>query len=232
MRFLILDTSLDICSVALCNEQGEVLACKTEREPKQHISALPVFVSDILKEHQLDSKDLTAIGVVSGPGSYTGLRIGSTFAQGLAFVHQQPIVPISTLYMLAYGHQQQDSAATTLISAIDARRNEVYMGIYTANLETLYPETAMVLTQENIAEWIHLLKGDIVAIGNGAAKIIQQIQAYYPATAISESDIEVGACQLGNYVVEAYQNKKYVEAKDFLPNYLKEFYTTAKISES
>jgi len=126
LRILALDTATRTCSVALVRD-GEVLAERTERGAANHAATLPQLVADVLDEagERLAAGDAVAVAI--GPGSFTGLRIGLSFAKGLAFASGLRIVGVPTLDALALAAPPWDGV---LCAALDARKQEIYAALY------------------------------------------------------------------------------------------------------
>ncbi len=97
-----LETSTNVCSVAL-GKNGDLIDLKEDREGKSHASLLTVFIDKILNNNNLTSKELSAVSVSKGPGSYTGLRIGVSVAKGIAYSSAIPLISVSTLQSMAIG---------------------------------------------------------------------------------------------------------------------------------
>ena len=126
MRILALDSSGLVASVALA-EDDNLIAEYTVQYKKTHSQTLLPMLEEISRMVELDLATVDAIAVAAGPGSFTGLRIGSATAKGLAFALQKPIVPVPTVDGLAY---QMYGAQSLVCPIMDARRNQVYTGIY------------------------------------------------------------------------------------------------------
>ena len=128
MAFILnIETATKNCSVSLANE-GKTIACKEIAEQNfSHAEKLHVFIEELLQENNLTYKDLKAIAVSQGPGSYTGLRIGVSSAKGLCYALNIPLIAIDTLESLARKITISDGI---IISMIDARRMEVYSAIF------------------------------------------------------------------------------------------------------
>lgn len=127
MRLLAIDSATEFCSVALSNKD-QVLS-RGEELPRQHSQALLPYVDELLTEAGVTLKELDGIVVSQGPGSFTGVRIGASIAQGLAFSQNLPMVQVSTLAAMAQACYRLHGA-THVVAAIDARMGEVYFGTY------------------------------------------------------------------------------------------------------
>jgi tRNA threonylcarbamoyladenosine biosynthesis protein TsaB len=120
MLILALDTALETCSAALVRD-GRVLAARSDPMARGHQERLAPLVEALFVEAGVAFADLDRIGVTRGPGSFTGLRVGLAFAKGLGFALDRPVVGIGTLPALAAGE------AGTVVAAIDARRDQLYL---------------------------------------------------------------------------------------------------------
>ncbi len=128
MNVLAVDTSTEYCSVALsCN--GQVFE-RCELSPRQHQQKIFLMYKEVLSEACLSNNDLDAIAFGRGPGSFTGTRIAATFVQGIAYVHQLPVVAVSGLRALAQALLMQYKQADRVLAILDARMNEVYYAYF------------------------------------------------------------------------------------------------------
>ncbi|WP_404408148.1 tRNA (adenosine(37)-N6)-threonylcarbamoyltransferase complex dimerization subunit type 1 TsaB [Pseudidiomarina marina] len=170
---LALDTSTEQCSVAL--KVGDVIVTRAAVTPREHSQRILGFVQEVLEEQQITLADLDALVVGNGPGSFTGVRIGVSVAQGLAFSHTLPIFPVSTLTALA---QQaiRNHDAQVVISAIDARMQEIYVAPFRNNqgmAEQLAPEQMAPLADITMQSW-----WPEIAVGNSVIGAGTGWQAY------------------------------------------------------
>ena len=124
---LAIDTATEACSAAL-SYRGKVYSL-FEVCPQQHSQKILVFVDKLLSDAQLNISDLDAIAFGNGPGSFTGVRIATSTVQGLAYAHDLPVIPISTMAAMAYENYHRNRISDSLVM-IDARMNEVYHGAY------------------------------------------------------------------------------------------------------
>lgn len=122
---LALETATNVCSVAFCDEKGEVYELRTD-ERGTHSEQLFLFIEQLQQEHGLRIADLDAVLISEGPGSYTGLRISASAVKGLLFQLNIPLFGVNTLASFAMQVHQQESKAKHIHSIIDARRVHVY----------------------------------------------------------------------------------------------------------
>lgn len=126
MKILAIDTATEACSVAL-NMDGEVVEQYTV-VPRSHASQVLPMVDTLLKEADVALTDLDAIAFDRGPGSFTGIRIGTSVVQGLAFGAELPVIPVSSLETMAAGID--NTTSDNLIVMLDARMDEIYWATF------------------------------------------------------------------------------------------------------
>ena len=127
MKLIGIDSSGLVASVAIVEDETLVAEYTVEHK-KTHSTTLMPMLDEIVKMSELNLKEIDAISIAAGPGSFTGLRIGSATAKGLAYSLNKPIVPVPTLAALAYNIQFFDGIICPIM---DARREQVYNGLYT-----------------------------------------------------------------------------------------------------
>jgi len=228
VRILHIETATHICSVAVSQDE-EILFLKESNVPNSHSKILTVFIQEALQNLQLKIKDLNAISVSVGPGSYTGLRIGVSTAKGLAYGAGIPIITIDTLKILANRVRQdilQDMSETEnqslyLRPMLDARRTEVYTAFYDSKLNELDKVRAEVVTKESFISELDNHK--ILFFGNGAEKckeIITHPNARFIDNIESSSEFMI------TLALEKFNDKKFADTAYFEPFYLKDFIAT------
>lgn len=214
---LSLETSVDTCSVAIHN-QDNVLASALITEPQAHASRLALLIEKVLTESNTSAKSLNAIAVASGPGSYTGLRIGVSTAKGLCYSLDAPLIAINTLELLAYQAAPLAHKDSILCPMIDARRMEVYSMLVDSNqkvLQTIQPE---IIDEQSYSQILEDKK--ITFFGNGAVKCKEVIS--HP-NALFIDNIVPSAIALGEMANHKFQRAEFEDLIHFEPLYLKEF---------
>jgi tRNA threonylcarbamoyladenosine biosynthesis protein TsaB len=222
-KILLIETSLDFCSVAIAEDQ-KILAIRTSTSEREHASILAIYIDEVMKDAGITYNHLDAVAVSKGPGSYTGLRIGVATAKGICYAANKPLIAINTLLCMAsqfkLAYSVDDSVVLTPM--IDARRMEVYMASYSYELQTLDSTKAEILTEESLP----VLSGKKrVIFGDGAEKCL----ALYSQRndIVYESNFKHSAEGMSNLASELYNQKEFVDLAYFEPFYLKEFVSTA-----
>ena len=167
MTILCIETSTTCCSAAICKD-GVAIASRENLSGANHASELPVFIEQLLAEAQTNAWTINAIALSQGPGSYTGLRIGTSIAKGICYGMNIPLIPVDTLQILCAAVVAELPADALLCPMLDARRMEVYTAIYTTSLEPQSEVIAKVIDQQSFAE--ELFNKNIYFFGNGAEK--------------------------------------------------------------
>ena len=216
---LAIDCSSDICSVALAYDDTIRELCSDTA--RQHARETLPMVQQLLDEAGLQLSSLDAIAITQGPGSFTGLRIGVAVAQGLAFAHNTPVIPVSSLATMALIAHRQHAAALMQI-ALKARDNEVYWATYRQDgqgVELLGHE--QVLAIDSLAPDFNAGERWF-AVGNGweegsdlRLRVLSHAAAWLPT-------IESRASALAALALRELARGNTVAAENALPVYLKE----------
>ena len=222
---LSIETGTDICSVALAND-GELMALRESDEGRDHAKKVAMFVDELLRETGVQPADLDAIAVGKGPGSYTGLRIGVSFAKGMCYALNIPLIAVGSLDALSEVAREDYDAGILdiedeewskgyLCPMVDARRMEVYAQVFDASGVAQSEVVAEVVTENSFAEWRKM--GKFVIFGNGAAKCTEVLT---DAVCVSVSPSARGIVRLAE---EAFNAGRFEDLAYFEPFYLKEF---------
>lgn len=222
MKILALDSSGLVASVALV-EDDNMLGEYTVNYKKTHSQTLLPMLDEVAKMIDLDLNSIDAIAVAAGPGSFTGLRIGSSTAKGMALALKKPILSIPTLEGLAY--RLTPVTDELVCPLMDARRNQVYTGIYQykeEGIEAVRQQEAVAI--EELIEQVNALERPVVFLGDGVPVQKEALEAnvtvpyrFAPAHLNRQSASAVAA--LG---VVYYKEGKSEDARDHKPIYLRQ----------
>lgn len=213
-----IETASKVCSVSLSINGDDYLVKEFEDEQFSHSEKLNVFIEEIIAESTYSFNDLNAIAVSAGPGSYTGLRIGSSSAKGLCFALDIPLIGVYTMESMWHYIQRSHPNFDLYIPMIDARRMEVYAAIFDSQGKLLKPVSADVLEEGIYSEYLENKK--VLIFGNGALKS-KEIFKGDPFTFNTETNLSALGMQKISY--DKYQLKRFEDLAYFEPNYLKDF---------
>lgn len=220
MKILAIDSSGLVASVAIV-EDDKMIAEYTINHKKTHSQTLLPMLDEIVKITDTNLSDIDAIAVAGGPGSFTGLRIGSATAKGLGFALNIPLIHIPTVDGLAYNLY---GVSQVICPIMDAKRNQVYTGLYE------FPKGKFKIIKEQVASSIQAIGEEINKIGREVIFIGDGIPAYKD---IIEEIIKVPyyyapahlcrqrAGAVGMLAVDYYKNGMIVPADEFEPEYLR-----------
>lgn len=216
---LCLDTATDICSVAL-TRAGEVVACRENSDGNSHARILLPFVEEVLNEAQVKPQELAAVAVSMGPGSYTGLRIGTSTAKGLCYAMEIPLIAVPTLQIIAAGAQKNLPENTNVVFCpmLDARRMEVFTAQYDRNLNPLNEVQAVVVDENTFSEPLKNQK--IIFCGNGAEKC-RPLYENHPNAIFNLTP--VSARNMAGIALKKHTEKQWEDLAYFTPLYGKDY---------
>ena len=219
---LCLETATPVCSVAL-NSACCTLALRETEGQNAHSEKITNFIREVMEVGKIDYKQLDAVAVSKGPGSYTGLRIGVSTAKGICYAADLPLIAIDTLEAMAYGMKaklgSQISENNLLIPMIDARRMEVYAAVFDANLNKIKDTAACVIDENSFED---LLKDHhLWLFGDGAPKLSKLFENQ-PNISIVEG-FRPSAAYMLPLAEKALRNHDFVDVAYFEPFYLKDF---------
>ena len=215
-----IETSTNVCSVAV-SEDGKVIFDKADRTGNNHAEALGSFVDEAMSFADSHAIPLDAVAVSSGPGSYTGLRIGVSMAKGVCYALDLPLLSVPTrelmcVPILLCNEEIEDDAL--LCPMIDARRMEVYAALYDRALKPVRGIQADVVDGDTYRQWLD--QRPVYFFGNGAAKCMDTIA--HPNAHLIEG-IEPLAKWMMPLAEKKMLNDIYEDVAYFVPYYLKDF---------
>jgi len=216
-----IETATKICSVAI-SENGQLLALKEEGGDYSHSEKITTFIDEVLKKSGKTLKDIDAVAVSKGPGSYTGLRIGVSVAKGLCYALDIPLVSVSTLQAMARNPSLLHTGSTFFAPMIDARRMEVYTALFDKNNQEIEPVSAKIIDENSFSTY---LKGNkIVFFGDGAEKckdiLLKNRNAVFSNQGLPSAKM------INEIAFEKFNNKHFEDVAYFEPYYLKDFIAT------
>ncbi|MBC6368952.1 tRNA (adenosine(37)-N6)-threonylcarbamoyltransferase complex dimerization subunit type 1 TsaB [Algoriphagus sp. AK58] len=214
-KILSIETSTSVCSVAV-HEFGNLIALEELNESGAHAEKLMGLIDLVLYEAGLSYKELDAIAVSEGPGSYTGLRIGVSTAKGLAFALDRPLIGINTLQAIASCYPYSEGEIR--IAVLDARRMEVYSQAFGENLQELSAIESIILEEGAYRDYLE--KGKVYFSGDAVSKVksvlTHQNAVFLENPVVSAKNL--GKLAYGKLLTQSFEDIAY-----FVPNYLKEF---------
>ena len=235
-RILLIETSTSVLSVALAQD-GTVVSERVCTEPRMQASLTAPLVKEVMDQAGLKARDCDAVCVSSGPGSYTGLRVGVSTAKGLAFGAGIPLLSVGTLDILVSGAsgakrprgsggvapqsvEDKDDERQFIVPMIDARRMEVYTAVYSADGKRLTEVEAKVIGPDSFEEYLQ--KGKVLFLGDGALKCQDVIG--HPNALFREAFPL--AKDMAKLAQKAFEEGKFENLAYFEPFYLKDFIAT------
>ena len=220
---LLIDTASPCCSVALFNQQ--IVSQRQTDEQRQSAQKVLPLIEELMQETGVSQSELGSVGVINGPGSFTGMRIGVAIAQGLGFANQIPVVTVSSLAALAYS-AFLGAGSPNWIAALRAREDEVYFGGFHCaagiGIETLIPEQVVsaeeqIVQAQKLAEYSPWgLTGDVDPTTAGKL---------FGSRLLSAEEHDQTVIDMGAFAVLVKQQLatgKAFEPSSALPNYVKE----------
>jgi tRNA threonylcarbamoyladenosine biosynthesis protein TsaB len=219
IHILQINTAFSEASIAI-SRNGELLHELNNSNQYDHASFVQPAILDICKECGIELEALNAISVINGPGSYTGLRVGLASAKGICYALKIPLICINTLDWIAFGNLSDN--LDLVCPMIDARRMEVFTGLYSREMNRTLEPSALVLDEQSFSA--ELIEQRIGFVGNGAAKwknICQHPHAVFP-----EALHDAG--HFAEMSLQAYQQEQFADLAYAEPFYTKEFFNTQK----
>lgn len=213
-----IETATKNCSVSV-SKDGKVIALHELNDGKySHAEKLHEFIKTVVEESNIDFKDLNAVAVSKGPGSYTGLRIGVSAAKGICFSLDIPLIATNTLQTLAMSITNNDGIKIPLL---DARRMEVYSAVFSNKNMEIREVEAEIIDKTSFNEY--LINEKVYFLGDGASKCKEVITH---KNAIFLEDKFPSANEMAKLSFEKYKISDFENVAYFEPFYLKDFLVT------
>lgn len=213
-----LETATKVCSVALSSNGKLHQLQEIDNDAFAHGEQLTVLIEKVVQNEGITMQDLAAVSVASGPGSYTGLRIGVATAKGLCYALNIPLIAVDALSSLAEMARQK-YPDSVLCPMIDARRMEVFSAHYSSDGTFLKSISADVLDENSYAEF-----EPFVYFGDGAEKM----KDLWNGRNVQFIDVKCSAEGQIRLATDKFNNQQFEDVAYFEPFYLKEFYMPTK----
>ncbi|MDN5205081.1 tRNA (adenosine(37)-N6)-threonylcarbamoyltransferase complex dimerization subunit type 1 TsaB [Fulvivirgaceae bacterium BMA10] len=215
---LSIETATRVCSVAL-HQEGVLLASQELFLEKSHSGLLTQLIQEVTTNCDMSLSDLDAVAISKGPGSYTGLRIGTSTAKGLCYGLDIPLIGIDTLQAMGFGMRRFNVNDALLCPMIDARRMEVYCLVMDSSGELKEKTQARIIDESSFSEYLDNRK--MIFFGDGAHKGVK-LWGDRPNVQYIK-DIFPSAIYVGHLAYECYQKEHFEDLAYFEPFYLKDF---------
>ena len=219
MRILALDSSGLVATVAIVEDE-QTVAEYTVNYKKTHSQTLLPMLDEIVKMTEFDLNTIDAIAVAGGPGSFTGLRIGSATAKGLGLALNKPLIHVPTVDGMAYN---LFGCKGLICPMMDARRNQVYTGIYRFEQEFEIVEEQMAIAVQELIEKLNAYGEKVTFLGDGVPVYAKQLEeglkvpySFAPAHVNRQS-----AAAVGTLGMRYFAEDKTETAREHQPDYLR-----------
>ena len=213
-----IETSSTICSVCLARD-GKLLDYREDMQGNSHARVLTVFIEDLMQKNNLAFNQLDAVAVSSGPGSYTGLRIGTSTAKGLCYALNKPLIAVPTLFAMADGvMKQMNEPMAVFMPALDARRMDIYTAVFDSDGKEVIKTQAVTVNETLAAQLVSF--NNLFVFGSGAEKC-KEIFKFDSAHFIPGINCDA------RFMIQVSEDKarkgQFEDLAYFEPDYLKEF---------
>ena len=216
-NLLLIESSNEICSVALSQEKS-IIQEKYIDKPNSHSVYLAPFVNEVLNNATMSTNELDGVVISDGPGSYTGLRIGSSLAKGICLGAGIPLMAVSTLKGLAQKALNDYPSVDQAIALVDARRSDAYIGVYNQQLKPIIKEQFITINSE-----LKIEKSNAVVVGSGAMKFINELDV---KKELKHSESVLYAKDLLDEAMLKWAKQDFVDLTSYEPNYVKSVFVT------
>ena len=216
-NLLLIESSNEICSVALSQEKS-IIQEKYINKPNSHSVYLAPFVNEVLNNATMSTNELDGVVISDGPGSYTGLRIGSSLAKGICLGAGIPLMVVSTLKGMAKKALNDYPSVDQAIALVDARRSDAYIGVYNQQLKPIIKEQFITINSE-----LKIEKSNAVVVGSGAMKFINELDV---KKELKHSESVLYAIDLLDEAMLKWAKQDFVDLTSYEPNYIKSVFVT------
>lgn len=229
---LSIDTSTDVCGAALLDED-QLLAETIINRPRVHAEELTSVMAAVAENGRADLAELDALAVSAGPGSYTGLRIGTSAAKGLAYVHELPLIAVPSLEVIAAEAAVCAEADDTICVVREARRDEAYAALFRVRPDTAHAAGIEAVTAPAVTVLDELpallddaTSGRLRLAGDAARRAAEVLDV--PTAVFAGGRPSPTAYWVGRSALHRYRQEDVVDLASFEPEYLRPFRTNRR----
>lgn len=216
-----IDTALEKASICLA-KNGRAITTSINKDQKDHASWLQTAIAESFNLTGFQIKDLDAVAVTIGPGSYTGLRVGLASAKGLCYALNIPLITVSTLELMASAVKSTE--ADLLCPMIDARRMEVFTAVYTKQLDEVIKPQARILDKDFLSDLLN--SNSILIFGSGYKKF----KTLQNRDNVFYDEVIYDASNMASLSYTSFHLQKFTDLAYSEPKYLKDFFSTSRKS--
>ncbi len=211
VNILCIESSYHICSVAVSSK--ETIYTAESGIVQNHAESIIGLIQECLDKANIGMDELNAVAISSGPGSYTGLRIGTSTAKGICFALNIPLIAIDTLYSIAYGATCTENPSGSLIwPMIDARRMEVYHCVFDSNLKAITEVKNGIIDEASFVP--EIVQSNTLLCGDGAEKA-ESVLGFKRVNSVQHAKWLCKPAEI------KYSNSDFEDLEKFEPFYLK-----------
>ena len=210
-----IETSTTNCSVSISRDEKIIAFEEKNFEKYSHSKILHVYIDKLLKNLDIEINDISAVSISEGPGSYTGLRIGSATAKGICFALKIPLIAIDTMDILA---KKIKSTKGYIIPNLDAGRNEIYFSVFDYTYQKIQSTNFKEVNTKSFEKYLDFEL--VYFIGNANNKLKKFLNS---KNAIFSKEELPSSLEMASLSFEKFSRNEFIEIDHFEPNYLKNF---------
>ncbi len=210
-----IETSTTNCSVSISENEQIIASQEKNFDYYSHSEVLHIYITELFRKSDLEINDITAVSISKGPGSYTGLRIGSATAKGICFALKIPLIALDTMDILA---KKIKSKTGYIIPSLDAGRNEIYYSVFDYNFHKIQPTNFKELKTKSFEKYLD--SESVHFIGNANNKLKKFLNS---DNAIFSKKELPSSLEMASLSFEKFSRNEFIDIEYFEPNYLKNF---------
>jgi tRNA threonylcarbamoyladenosine biosynthesis protein TsaB len=210
-----IETSTTNCSVSISKDEEIIASEEKDFKNYSHSEVLHIYINDLFRKSGLAINDISAVSISEGPGSYTGLRIGSATAKGICFALKIPLIPLDTMDILA---KKIKSKTGYIIPSLDAGRNEIYYSVFDYTFQKIEPTNFKELNTKSFEKYLD--SESVYFIGNANNKLKNFLSS---RNAVFSKKELPSSLEMAGLSFEKFSRNEFIDIEYFEPNYLKNF---------